>query len=509
MMHRALLAAVLGLLALNAVAFVAGAWALTRFPFELDYGEGIVLWQADRVFDLREAYHSIHRYPYIVFHYPPVYHVLARLAQLIAHDPLVAGRVVAWVSALGVAMVVGLIVDSGTVGRGRRAVAASAMASLLVFHLPNIDWVPKMRVDVTALFFALLGLLVLARFPGVWGSALAGVAFVAALFTKQSMIAAPAAALGALLMARRPREAVTLGIVMGAMGGGLVGLLAIATAGEFLQHIVAYNANPFDVSQLLRFMVRNLLGMNVLAGLALALPLTMLVTGRSGGALTDGAAAGRQRVLLTAALYFVAAFGTSLSAGKLGAWKNYFLEWNITCCILTGLLIGRVLGRGGRWRRSATATAIILVVGVVGVSRLETTIRQAHIIAGRDALLSAMGDNAGRVLDIMRATHGRVFSDDMTLLMKAGRDVPWEPAIATALAATGAWDERPALEMISARQFELIIVKRLDSPLFFSPTIRAAIQRAYTDAGVRAGPYRILRPREAAAGGPPPMPDRP
>jgi hypothetical protein len=497
MMHRATTqAVVIGLLSLNAVVFLAGAWALTRFSFELDYGEGVVLWQADRVLHLREAYHSLDRYPYVVFHYPPLYHLLARLCRIVFPDPLVAGRVVALVSAVGVALLVGLIVGLGTSGRNRRAVAASVIASLLVFHLPNINWVPFMRVDMTALFFSFVGLFVFLRLPGIRGCALAGLAFVAALFTKQSMVAAPGAVLGVLLLAGRTREAVTMVTVMATTCGALAGLLSLATDGEFVRHTVAYNANPFDLAQLAGFMVANLLGMNALAGLALALPLAMLATKRGAGAATDDTAPGRQRVLLTAVLYFVAAFVMSLSAGKMGAWRNYFLEWNLACCILIGLLTGRVLRRGPSRHPSAAATAIVLVVGFVGFARLGTTVQQGAVVAGRNAELNGIAADAGRVLDLMRATPGRVFSDDMTLLVKAGREVPWEPAIATVLAATGAWDERPALEMIRTGRFELIIVRYLDNSLFFSPAIRAAIHHAYTEAGDPAGPYRILRPRE-------------
>jgi hypothetical protein len=498
--HRPIVAGVVGLLALNAVVFLAGAWALTQFPFELDYGEGIVLWQADRVLHLAEAYHPIHRYPHTVFHYPPLYHLLARLARTVIHDPLVAGRVVAWISALGVALCVGLIVKLGTAGGTRRSVLAALIASLLVFHVPNIGWVPYMRVDVTALWLSLLGLFVFLRWPGVRGCAMASVVFVAAVFTQQSMVAAPTAAIGALLLAGRTREATTIVVVMGALGGGLVTLLAGATDGEFLRHTLAYNLNPFDVAQLLTSMVTNLVGMNALVGLALALPLAMLATTARGGGVTYGALGARPAVLLTAVFYFVAAFIISLSAGKRGAWKNYFLEWNVACCILSGLLAGRVLRQSRGWPRSPTATAIILIVGVVGFSRIGTTARQWNIATGRDVELHQIAADAGRALDIMRATRGRVFSDDMTLLMKAGREVPWEPAIATVLAAAGVWDERPALEMIKTAKFESIIVRYLNEPLFFSPAIRAAIHEAYAEAGIPAGPYRIFRPRDRAGG---------
>ena len=278
MIHRAVLIGVVALLALNALLFLVASWTLIRFPFELEYGEGIIMWQTDRVLHPSVAYHSIHQYPYIVFHYTPLYHVLVRLTSPFVHDSLVAGRTVVWLSALGVAFLVGLIVKNGTQPRPGHAMTAAMIASVLVFNVPNIDWVPMMRTDMSALFFAMAGLFLFLRYQTPGGRAAAAITFVAAIFTKQSMIAAPAAALGALLLARRYREAMWMAGGMAALGGAVAGLLAVATNGEFLRHTVSYNANPFEKRQLVRFVFQNLVGMNVLVGLALALPVTMLAT---------------------------------------------------------------------------------------------------------------------------------------------------------------------------------------------------------------------------------------
>ena len=63
MIHRAVLIGVVTLLALNALLFLVASWTLIRFPFELEYGEGIIMWQTDRVLHPSVAYHSIHQYP--------------------------------------------------------------------------------------------------------------------------------------------------------------------------------------------------------------------------------------------------------------------------------------------------------------------------------------------------------------------------------------------------------------------------------------------------------------
>ena len=50
------------------VSFLAGSWARIMAPFELDYGEGIVMWQAAHVTNLKAAYGDITHLPYIVHH---------------------------------------------------------------------------------------------------------------------------------------------------------------------------------------------------------------------------------------------------------------------------------------------------------------------------------------------------------------------------------------------------------------------------------------------------------
>jgi hypothetical protein len=60
-------------LAAGAVAFVLQSAIAVRTDSELDYGEGIVLWQAANVTNWKRAYRPIEQYPHIVFHYPPLF----------------------------------------------------------------------------------------------------------------------------------------------------------------------------------------------------------------------------------------------------------------------------------------------------------------------------------------------------------------------------------------------------------------------------------------------------
>ncbi|HSF95749.1 MAG TPA: hypothetical protein VLA52_12050, partial [Thermohalobaculum sp.] len=86
---------------------------------------------------------------------------------------------------------------------------------------------------------------------------------------------------------------------------------------------------------------------------------------------------------------------------------------------------------------------------------------------------------------------GPVISDDMVMVLQAGKEVVWEAAIFAELAALGVWDQRPFIEMIEAKRFSFFItIGSGDDPVFnrrYSPRVRSAIDAAYPDKQVIAG----------------------
>ena len=80
------------LLVLRTGIYLVRAGAALRYPYQLDYGEGIV-WQQLRLIGQGRGYGPIDGVPAIVFHYPPLYHqVTAWLAALTGGDELQTGR---------------------------------------------------------------------------------------------------------------------------------------------------------------------------------------------------------------------------------------------------------------------------------------------------------------------------------------------------------------------------------------------------------------------------------
>jgi hypothetical protein len=74
----------------------------------MDYGEGIV-WQQALLIPGDRMYASIDAYPFIVFHYTPVYHLFARLIAHLGLDNLTSGRLLSLASMLSIAIVIGLL----------------------------------------------------------------------------------------------------------------------------------------------------------------------------------------------------------------------------------------------------------------------------------------------------------------------------------------------------------------------------------------------------------------
>lgn len=455
-----------------------------RFPFGMDYGEGIV-WQQMRNIMRGVGYGPLGVYPAIVYHYPPVFHLTTGLiATIFGTDALATGRAISWIATLGCAAIIGAMTALIGRGRGRLVNSLCALFAGLIFLSiePVGEWAVLMRVDMLAYLFSLAGLAI--AIVGVNRPRLipaAALCFTLAIYTKQVSIAAPAAAFVGLLVVR-PRLA--WGLALYGMLGGLVLLLLMMwlTDGRFLRHIILYNVNRIQPE-----MIRALLppigshlpyvALSIAGAFMLVRRTCLLWTTRESHAAEVAAA-------VAALAYFVL---KTLMLGmivKSGANVNYMVEWFCAVALLAGVALSPILtvvmhaprGDAATQPPSALlATAILLIVGV-----------QAHPFSVH-ALTMAGGRSEAATLEpivaLIRATRRPVISDDMTLLLRAGREVEWEPAIAAELGAAGRYDEAGLVRMIRQRRFGLFITEG-DSgdPSFdsrYNPAVAAAIASAY------------------------------
>jgi hypothetical protein len=101
----------------------------------------------------------------------------------------------------------------------------------------------------------------------------------------------------------------------------------------------------------------------------------------------------------------------------------------------------------------------------------------------------------GELLEKIRAARKPVLSEDMVLLLKAGKEVPIEPAIFTDLASIGQWDEQGFIELIRTRCFEFVIATSNLAAGRYTSSMREAIQAAYPRE-VKVGRHRLYLPSD-------------
>jgi len=508
--------AVFALLLLGGATFVLKSFHDVYYPFEWDDDEGVVWWEAAHITHLREAYHPLQQYPYIVNPYPPVYHCVTWVAARITGDFLVAGRLISVSSALGISLLLGLLVFRVSPPRisARVRGAGALLAALLCFRLDSLDrYIPRMGVDLLAVFLTFLGIFLFLRSRSKPAGQYAAFAlFVVAMFTKQTMVAAPLACLVACALIS-PGAALRRLLFSLALGLGILSYLAWATGGEILRHLFLYNLwQPFSFTHLVNGMQENLIGMIPIASLACLalLPFVHHLTSPQGGSLLRRLRAGVEsspyrQALLVLGLELVLALLTSASYGKLGSWVHYFLEWNLACCPLAGLLLVRALAS---WRPRSRYTpggaAVFLLLFFAALTGLPDSLRRINhvflLLPGERRIQQVRRSSAAAALEIIEQTPGPVWCENMPLVMKAHKEIPIEPGIKCYLARVGVGDQSGFVNLITSRKFVVIILRNLDNP-FWADSIVGAIKQGYVpterlgDPSVENGYYTVYRPQ--------------
>ena len=464
------------------------------YPFGIDYGEGIV-WQQALLIPGPRMYGPIDNLPFIVFHYPPVFHLTVRAVMALGVDPLAAGRAVSIGATAAILVCIAWLVTAGLAGRASRSaliVGAATGALLPLSFAPVESWFLLMRVDMLAIALSFVGvvLTVLAAQRPAW-LLLAMPVFVLSVYAKQTEIAGPAAAL-AVLVSVKPRAAILAGL-----GGAVLGLVAFVwlewlSAGGFARHILAYNVNSFSFEALRT----RLSSQAAYAPLLLVVVVGLVVMWSEHDAAArepDVGTSGAWVVVRTVSLWLLISVVMLAMLGKAGAYVNYFIEVACVCSIAAGLLAGlgwrAVSGetgpRGMVWQLSLVALAMAVAVGMT--HRHRPLRISPELTAIQEALVREIA-----------AQDRPVLSEDMVLPLRAGREVPIETAIFTELARTGQWDQRRLLDLIAAHTFGFVITQfdcryPAEIECRYTPEMLGAIARAYPRVEVR-GPYTVHYP---------------
>ena len=456
------------------------------YPYELDYGEGIVLWQAQHVASLATAYAPLTHYPYIVFHYPPVYQAVSLGVSKVTGDLLLAGRLVSSFSGVAICLTLGWLIYRVAPAWVPRLAATCGAALAVAFPcgLEVMRWTPLMRVDMLGLWctFAGLTIFVLARTGAQRYIAL--VLLLAAMYTRQTLVAGTVTCL-IISSVINFREAVKMLFFMVFLGTAVLIALSLATHGEVIRHLFLYNLNRYSIRWAIGALNTNLVSTIPLIALAAAAGLGPLrnfaraLFNRNPVSLRARLLASSYNLaLFTFTVHFILAGFVSLSVGKAGSNINYFLEWNLSACALASLFVGRLLWS---WRKNSI-TAVGALPYLLPMAMLaQQSLSVAHMLVHTEAdrrTMAQRAQNSKALERILRNSPEPLMSEDMTLLYRAGKQVPFEPAIIAELTTTGVWNEAPLVNLIRNRTFSVMVIRDVRSG-FYSPTVAAAIIENY------------------------------
>jgi hypothetical protein len=341
-----------------------------------------------------------------------------------------------------------------------------------------------MRVDMLGLWFTFAGLAVFVLARTATQRYIAFVLFVAAMYSRQTLVAGALTCLvvSAILNVRRALKMLTFTALL---GSAVLIALSLATHGEIIKHLSLYNLAPYSIRWAIGALNTNLISTVPLIALAVAATLGPLgdiaraLFNRNPVPLRARLSAGNyQLALFTFTVQFILAGFVSLSAGKAGSNINYFLEWNLSACALASLFVGRLLWN---WRKDRISTVVVLPYLLPIIMLLQQSLSVAHLLVHNAADRRIMAQQAqdSRALEgILRSSPEPLMSEDMTLLYKTGKNVPFEPAIVAQLAVTGVWNEAPLIDLIRNHTFSVMVIRNVHSPLY-SPAVSAAIIEHY------------------------------
>ena len=472
-------------LAVRAAIYLRNAFDAVRYPFGLDYGEGVV-WQQALLIPGPRMYGGIADPPFIVFHYPPIYHLAVRALASIGFDALAAGRGLSVASTLGAAALSAWLVHRAMaehVSRSAQFVGCT-IGGLLPLSLGAVGlWSVLMRVDMLALCLSFIGVaLTVESFRRSGWLALAAPVFVLAVYTKQTSIAAPLAALVvSLIWNRRPALLAALfGAGLGLTGFGMLEWL---TGGGFARHVLFYNINSYSIALLL-FAWHSVGGAYAMLFLSAIGALVFLWR-------QDFRPSNTRHILAVVTLWLGFAALMTLTAGKEGSNVNYFIE--LLC--ISGIPVA--LTAAFSWHKIVSNRAAGNGAVVRLIALTLTTWLLAQLVNDKPYHDTRIDDREDKniqlalIREIGRSTQP-VVSDDMVLLLRAGQEVQIEPAIFEELATVGTWNQAPFLQQLKSNAFAFVIV---EDPGRYTPQMLAAIAQAYP-LEEKLGPYRISRPPE-------------
>ncbi len=447
-LQRLLLVSVLAGCGLYTGLFLYHGVRLVLHPFDVDNSEAYLVYQGQRLSEGHFLYPPLDEPPYLIDNYPPVYPSLIAAGFLFSEPNFHWPRAIAFLSTCATAIILTFWTYRRT--RHRWAALLTGLIYLSFYHV--YDWGALARVDALGVLLAVLGIYCFDRFRS-WKIAL--LFFVAALFTRQTLFAAPMALFFTLIFSPHRKEGFRF--LLSLVLCGVLGLfvLFLGSAGQAWNHLVVYNANDYRLSDLWVYF-RQWIVLYTVWG---SIPLFILarewkaVFGRTG----------EPSGLLF--WFIIFAVGEALLCGKIGSAPNYLLTLVAATSVSAGVFFYALEIRGQRnsseCRKALNLPVIVFLMACLW--QLTCTIHWPHHSRIIDFSYTPRTQDAysGQWLleKELRGLEGPVLSDRAGLTLMAGQAPVYQPFICTQLAQAGLWDQSVLLDRIENREFPRVILQ--------------------------------------------------
>lgn len=411
-------------------------WAANSFTG----GECVVAAHSSMLAHDGTLYYDFHHSPYTVAPYTPLFYLLDAGLQRIGLPIYTAGRVLSFAAALGIVALLWFLTLLYTKDRRGAALAGLLCASSSLLLI----WGTVGQVDVLALFWALAAFYLYSRYNLLAEKTLdtlawAGLCALLAFFTKQTMLACPAAICLHLFFTGRKAAALKFATGCLALSAAIVLPLDRALHGRFLADTVFGNINPFALSKCVA---------QIRFTLLVAGPLVLIAVLGAKKAIRKFGAAPFVYLLL-AGLVFLG------SAARIGSDLNYQLEFTVLLVLCAGLALHALdflpltLGRARTWVTLLQLPLGLFLVVNYRISAPAILARYAGEQQNR-AEMAAIQGFLGR--------SGPVLSADYNAVVRLRGRLDCEMAFYNLLVSVGAVDPEPLRREIAAGKFSAIVL---------------------------------------------------
>ncbi len=404
-------------------------WAIEIiiYPYQLDYGEGFLLYFSDTFKLGQSIYKDISEYPYIPGLYPPIYAIICAIFSRVIGLSFVIGRALSFVSALLIGLFIYLIVSNSA----RKRIAI--ISSILFFSSPFVDyWTVLYRVDTLGLLFGFIGLFLILKYNKHKVLFLSIIFFLLSFYTKQSFVAAPLAAFFFLLTKNVKLALMFLCVII--ISGFLIFLiLNYLTDGQFyIQIITHHKSTDFSLERARAQFNYFIFNHKFLLTTAFLYSLFMLITFR----------------FSLFFFYFLIAVPTAISVGKIGSNINYFLEPIAICAVLFGLLLNEL----DNWLNRYTLFNVF-VISLLAI-QFVPNFSFRHYLPTNEIVT-----NGDKISVYVKQSDGGILTEDAGFAVLNGKIPVSEPFMLTQLEKHGLWDQSQLLNDLREKSISLVIIR--------------------------------------------------